>query len=97
MNFKIEVDEEDYQLVGPGGEESGVVDYGEVATVEVGGVSYFTALVDEEDAEAAVIYCLKDGKPEAVIGDHTVEETEFELETTEEEDEEEDAGEGDED
>lgn len=85
--FTIEVDEETYQLVGPGGEESGVTDYGQEAEVEVDGKTYVTMVEskDEAIADPPDIYLCLEESP-------AVEEVEFELE--DETDEEEDEGEG---
>lgn len=87
--MRIETDEEDYQLVGPGEEESGVTEYGDVAEVEIGGVLHFTTVDSADDAEAAQIYRMVDGHPELIEEAHTVEEVEFELEAEDEADEDE--------
>lgn len=60
--FKIEIAPEGYQLVGPGGEESGVTDYGDTAEVEVeDGKVYSTTVESKESAlteEQQVYLCL---------------------------------------
>ncbi len=81
--FAIEVDEDDvgYQLVGPGGEESGVVDYGEDAEVEVDGKTYMVTVEDKATAmseETNLYLCLAEVP--------TVVEEEFDLEGEEDED-----------
>ena len=85
--FTIEVDEDTYQLVGPGGEESGTTDYGDEAEIEVDGKTYVTTVESREEAlaEPPEIYLCLDEIP-------AVEEVEFELE--EEDDEPEGEGEG---
>jgi hypothetical protein len=88
--LKIEVDDDGYQLVGPGGEESGVADYGDTAEIECGGVLHFTTVDSAEEAEDAQIYRMVDGHPELVEEDHEVEEWEFVLETEEEDEGDED-------
>lgn len=84
--FQIEVDEDDigYQLVGPGGEESGVVDYGEDAEVEVDGKTYMVTVESKEAAmtEETNLYLCLDEVPKVV-------EEEFDLD---EDDNEGDAG-----
>jgi hypothetical protein len=81
--FTIEVDEDGYQLTGPGGEESGVTDYGESAQVEVDGKTYEVTVGSAAEAmtEPQQIYILLDESP-------NVEEVEFELEDDEDEDDE---------
>lgn len=78
--FTVEVGENGYQLIAPGGVESGVTGYGETAGVEVEGETYETTLTDDE--EVPVISMVLKGDPQ-------VEEVEFELEEDEEEEEEE--------
>ncbi len=77
--FTIEVDEDTYQLVGPGGEESGTTDYGESAEVEVDGKTYTTTVDSREEALEAPpeIYLCLDEVP-------AVEEVEFEVEDEDE-------------
>ncbi len=82
MKLKIEVDEDGYQLVADE-EESGVVEYGEQAEVEVEGQLLFVTVLDEDTAEEAVIYHMVDGHPEPVADLHEVEEVEFEIEADE--------------
>lgn len=65
--FKIEADDEEvgYQLVGPGGEESGIVEYGDVAQVKVDGKDYETTVESQESAltEEQLIYLCLDEIP----------------------------------
>jgi hypothetical protein len=75
--FVIEAGEEDqgFQLVGPGGEESGVTPYTGTAEVEVGGKTYAVTVESQESAlteEQELCLCLEE-VPE-------VEEVEFDLE-----------------
>ncbi|MFH1140980.1 MAG: hypothetical protein V1724_04805, partial [Chloroflexota bacterium] len=60
--FKIEVAEEGYQLVGPDGEESGVTDYGDTASVECAdGKTYEVTVENQESAlteEQQLYLCL---------------------------------------
>jgi hypothetical protein len=91
MKFKLEVAEDGYQLVHlgdekTGDEESGVTDYGDEATVEVGGVTYGVVVEDADDAKTALVYQYLDN----VVPE--VEETEFDLG---DEDEDEDADDAD--
>jgi len=79
--FKIEVDEDSYQLVGPGGEESGVTEYEDVAEVTCEDVLYFVTVADEDDAEDAAIHKIVGGHPEVLEDqEREVEEVEFEVE-----------------
>ena len=53
MSFQLQKGEEFYRLVAPSGEEGELVEYGEPATVLVGGDLYLAYCdIDDEDAEA---------------------------------------------
>ncbi len=81
--FKIEVAPEGYQLVGPGGEESGVTNYGDTAEIEVEGKVYEAVVESQQDAlnEPPQVYLCLDEDP-------VVEVVEFDLEDEEEDEEE---------
>jgi hypothetical protein len=87
QGFTIEADEEDqgYQLVGPGGEVSGVTEYGDQAEVEVDGKTYEVTVESRESAltEEQILYLRLDEVPKVV-------KEEFELEEDEEDEEDED-------
>jgi hypothetical protein len=84
--FKIEVDEDGYQLV-VDEEESGVTDYGEIAQVNAGGDTYCVLLDVEDKPEEAKIYRMVGGAPVLVTESHEVDEVNFEIEDDEEDDE----------
>ena len=71
MKFKIEIDEDGYQLC-CGAEESGVTDYGDEATVEIDGVTYGVVVESAEEAAEALVYQYRPEVPE-------VEHVEFDL------------------
>jgi hypothetical protein len=93
--FKIEVDEDGYQLV-VDDEESLVTDYGDMALVISGGLLYWVVLGVDDKPEEAKIYRVVGGVPKLVTEPHEVEEVEFELEADEEDEEDEEEDEGDE-
>ena len=71
-DFKIEVDDNGFQLVGPGGEESGVTYFGDTAEVKIGDDT-FAATMEDDEEDAPDIYLCLDGWP-------VIEEVEFETE-----------------
>ena len=90
--FKIEVDEDGYQLV-VDEEESGVTDYGEMAQVNCEGDTYCVLLGADDKPEDAKIYRMVSGEPVLVTDTHEVDEVQFEIEDDEEDDEEADGDE----
>ena len=68
MPFKIETDEEEYRLIGPGGETGVEVEYGCHATVDVDGALYYTdmGVLDPDAGTGAVYRVTSDGPPELV-------------------------------
>lgn len=78
-NWTLELDDDGYQIVAPDGVESGVVDYGDFATLEYDGDLYM-ALVPaqgEEDEDFGLqVFCLE---PQPT----KVEAVEFEIEEAE--------------
>jgi hypothetical protein len=50
--FVVQMDEEEYRIVGPDGEEGDAVEYGDIAVLAIGSGIYYCHLEDP-DAEAA--------------------------------------------
>ncbi len=75
QGFTVELGDDGYQLTGPGGEESGVTEYGDAAEVEVDGKIYETTVESREEAMeySPTLYLALDEVPE-------VEEVDFDVE-----------------
>ena len=74
--WKIQLDEEAYQIVAPDGTESDPTQYGEPATLEYGGELYAAVVPDQDDEYEDLglrVFCLRPVETE-------VEEVELELE-----------------
>ena len=90
MPFKIETDEEEYRLIGPGGETGVEVEYGCHATVDVDGALYYTDMgVNNPDAETGSVFRVISDGPPVLVESAEVENVRF-ADDDEEEDEEED-------
>lgn len=50
--FTVQMDEDEYRIMGPDGEEGDAVDYGEPAVLMIGSAIYY-CLIDDPDTEAA--------------------------------------------
>lgn len=95
--FKVEMDEENYRLVGPDGEEGPIVPYGQMATLTIDEAIYY-ANVDDGNEDSPKVYAVTAVKVVAA----EVEDVEFKVieegveegdeEESEEEEEEEEAG-----
>ena len=49
MSFTVQMAEEEFQILGPDGEEGCIVDYGEVATLQIGQAVYYCLCADAEE------------------------------------------------
>jgi hypothetical protein len=77
--FKVEMDEENYRLVGPDGEEGPIVPYGQMATLTIESAVYY-ANVEDGNEDAPKVYVVTAVK----IVPAEVEDVQFEV--TEEDD-----------
>ena len=96
MAFRIETDEEEYRLIGPGGEVGPEIEYGCHAVVDVDGVLHFALIGADPDATEAEVFAVSMDGPPVLIESAACEDVHFGDET-EDEDEEEDEEEDDED
>ena len=63
MKITIEKGEQGYRLIGPGGEEGDLTEYGDPATLEIGGETYMALLPSEEEEYEeleSLVYRLED-------------------------------------
>ena len=82
--FRVQADEEDYRLVGPGGEEGALVEYGQPAALAIGSAIYY-ALMEDPDQTEATVFRVDQVTPMSA----EVQEVEFQYPEDEEEGEEE--------
>jgi hypothetical protein len=52
--FQVQTDEETYRIVSADGQEGGIVEYGEVATLKVGDDIYYACVTDPDTIDADV-------------------------------------------
>jgi hypothetical protein len=78
--FRVQMDEGDYRLVGPGDEEGPLVEYGQPAALVIGSAVYYT-LVEDPDSTSAAVYRVDTVTPV----DSEVQDVEFEYPEDDEE------------